>query len=53
MRKGKFSFLNFNRIQKVLTKKISKIWMFPNMFHVVKTKIAITESLVDPKSFTR
>ena len=45
MHNGKIAFLYFKRIQKVLTKTISKIQMFPNQIHMVNMKIEIVEVL--------
>ena len=41
----KIAFLNFKRIQNVLTKTIPLIWMFLNQIHVVKMKNEIVEVL--------
>ena len=45
MHNGKFAFLNFKGIQKVLMKTITQIRMFPNQIHVVKMKNEITKVL--------
>ena len=39
----KKTFLYFKKTQKVLTKTIPHIRMFPNQIHIVKMKIEITE----------
>ena len=43
MHSGNITFLYFKRIQKVLTKTIPRIEMFPNQIHTVKMKIEIVE----------
>ena len=52
MDNGKIVFLNFNRIQKVITKAIPEIWTFPNLFHTVKKKIVVVGGLADSNSST-
>ena len=39
----KITFLYIKKIQKVLTKTIPRIQMFPNNIHTVKMKIEIVE----------
>ena len=43
MHSEKIKFLQFKRIQKVLTKPIPQIQMFSNQIHMVKMKIEIIE----------
>ena len=43
MHNRKIAFLYFKRIQKVLTKTIPHIRMFPNQIHIMKMKIKIVE----------